>query len=284
MSKCCCLPAIGMYSPPEQGLRPLTLRIDTSLGGGLYVIGSGNPGSNRMARGYGLDEELIIDWGDGNVGTILSHTYAEQGEYVIKVYGGTGSQIMCGNKNLVECVDFGSFEPIGIRFRGSSNLVRVPSELPESIISLYQMFAECAKFNGDVSGWEVGRIKNFHGVFSECSVFNSDVSQWDMRNADDTSSMFAYCSVFNIDISQWDTSNVSDMSYMFAGTTEFNPNIGVWDVHNVLDMTLMFYEAEAFNQDLSNWCVENIPNEPGSFSTNTPQWTLPKPNWGAPCL
>jgi hypothetical protein len=35
-----------------------------------------------------------------------------------------------------------------------------------------------------------------------------------------------------------------------------------------------------FNQDLSNWDVSYIQNYGcDDFSTNTPQWTLPQPNF-----
>jgi len=43
-------------------------------------------------------------------------------------------------------------------------------------------------------------------------------------------------------------------------------------------MISMFYEADTFNQDISNWDVGNVLDCTG-FSYNTPQWTLPQPNF-----
>jgi len=40
----------------------------------------------------------------------------------------------------------------------------------------------------------------------------------------------------------------------------------------------MFSENSVFNQNLSSWNVSNVTNCVG-FSDNTPQWTLPKPNF-----
>ncbi len=45
----------------------------------------------------------------------------------------------------------------------------------------------------------------------------------------------------------------------------------------------MFYDAASFNQDLSGWCVEGIRSQPNDFRSGATSWTLPKPNWGAPC-
>ena len=43
-------------------------------------------------------------------------------------------------------------------------------------------------------------------------------------------------------------------------------------------MNGMFNGASSFNQDLSSWNVNNVFSY-DNFSTNTPNWTLPKPNF-----
>jgi hypothetical protein len=42
-------------------------------------------------------------------------------------------------------------------------------------------------------------------------------------------------------------------------------------------MNLMF-RSSIFNQDLEDWNVNNV-TECTDFSINTPQWTLPQPNF-----
>ena len=83
---------------------------------------------------------------------------------------------------------------------------------------------------------------------------------------------------FNQPIGNWDVSNVTGMSRMFFDAYSFNQPIGDWDVSNVTFMGSMFYNAISFNQNLSSWNVDGVKNCQ-LFSQNTPQWTLPKPNF-----
>ncbi len=78
------------------------------------------------------------------------------------------------------------------------------------------------------------------------------------------------------DITRVCTTYVTNMNELFRGTS-FNQDISAWDVSNVTDMGSMFADTP-FNQDLSNWDVTNVV-ECAFFSQNTPQWTLPKPNF-----
>ena len=84
--------------------------------------------------------------------------------------------------------------------------------------------------------------------------------------------------LFNVPMNNWDTSNVTNMGEMFSTNNEFNQDISNWDTSNVTQMWIMFRNATAFNQDISNWDVSNVINC-DYFSDNTPQWTLPQPNF-----
>jgi surface protein len=79
-------------------------------------------------------------------------------------------------------------------------------------------------------------------------------------------------------LNDWDVSSVTDMGNMFERASAFNQPIGDWDVSNVTDMSGMFSYNSAFNQDIGNWEVVNV-TQCTNFSDNTPQWTLPKPNF-----
>ena len=80
------------------------------------------------------------------------------------------------------------------------------------------------------------------------------------------------------DVTKVVTTKVTDMIVMLSYSEAFNQNLSSWDVSNVTDMTAMFYNAIAFNQNLSSWSVDGV-TECNNFSYDTPQWTLPKPNF-----
>jgi surface protein len=93
--------------------------------------------------------------------------------------------------------------------------------------------------------------------------------------------MFTGATAFNQDISSWDVSGVENMNGMFEDASNFNQDISSWDVSSVTNMGVMF-EGDllptTFNQDLSSWDVSNV-TFCSQFSRNTPDWTLPKPNF-----
>ena len=130
----------------------------------------------------------------------------------------------------------------------------------------------------DISQWNVSNVINMAGMFYNSTSFNLDISGWNVSNVLDMTGMFFNASAFNQDLSGWDVSNVANMAGMFVNASAFNQDLSGWNVSNVTDMSNMFFNASSYNQDLSLWNVEGVLNC-GSFSTNTPQWILPQPNF-----
>ena len=150
-----------------------------------------------------------------------------------------------------------------------------------NVTNMSFMFAnECDQFhsfNQDISFWDVSNVTNMSGMFSMAN-FNQDISQWDVSNVTNMNSMFYRSDYFNQPLHNWDVSNVTDMSFMFYITLNFNQDISQWNVSNVTNMRYMFERNTSFNRDLSVWSVQNVM-ECDRFSYNTPQWTLPQPNF-----
>lgn len=156
-----------------------------------------------------------------------------------------------------------------------------------SVTDMNNMFANAPNFNQPLDAWDTSAVQNMEQMFVLAAAFDQPLNNWDVSSVTSMRQMFSG-TPFNGDITGWDTGNVSDMSLMFSNASAFDQDISGWDVSGVTDMDFMFFsnasEEASFNQDLSAWCVEQFAEEPNGFSTNTDDhWTLPKPNWGAPC-
>jgi hypothetical protein len=180
-------------------------------------------------------------------------------------------------------VGFGYYEFVGIENWDVSN-----------VEEMMRMFNR-SSFNQPIGNWDVGNVWNMSGLFMS-SPFNQPIGDWDVGNVMISDAMFMYGS-FNQPIGDWDVSNISNMSGMFLWgygmpsqqqigpatyqsvppDNPFNQDISNWDTSSVTNMSQMF-QGTVMNQDLSNWNVNNV----GAciwFAKNTPNWTLPKPNF-----
>ena len=164
------------------------------------------------------------------------------------------------------------------------------------------MFSGAATFNQDIGDWDIANVLNLSHMFDGAVLFNQAIGNWNTANVTSMRYMFSNSS-FNEIISNWDTSNVLDMQGMFWNTTRFNQAIGDWNISRVTNTLHMFLQARAFNQPLSNWDTSNITDMEGMFNgawsfnqdlsnwevinvlscqdvySDTPVWTLPKPNF-----
>ena len=96
------------------------------------------------------------------------------------------------------------------------------------------MFAGARNFNGDLSRWDVGSVRNMGSMFLTARKFAGG------------------------DLSSWNTSKVTTCGMFACGDPSpsanvFNGDVSTWDVSSVTDMTNMFIRAAAFNQDISSW-------------------------------
>ncbi len=138
------------------------------------------------------------------------------------------------------------------------------------------MFYGCFKFNQPIGNWKTSTAYSFRDMFFNCSNFNQPLENWDVSNAFIFAGMFNSARSFNQPLNNWTIKKANTMAGMFANSN-YNQDISNWDVSQVTNMENMFYNS-TFNQNLSKWNVANV-SSCSNFALNTPNWTLPKPNF-----
>ena len=173
-----------------------------------------------------VDEDIVIDWGDGSTSTIaaggsasIQRHYSSNGNYDIEI---TGKGHLKFGSNSATRNNWTDIKHWGTLF--------VPT-------SCNKMFEGCTNIG---------------------TITATDAADFDLSNVTDMSVMFEDATNFNGDISGFNTSNVTNMADMFAFATSFNIDISSWDVGSVTDMRFIFYNATSFNQDLSGWDTSSV--------------------------
>ena len=159
--------------------------------------------------------------------------------------------------------------------------------------NMANMFENAAKFNQDVSSWNVSSVNDMSDMFSSAALFNNgavgDVGGKPLTWTTSTGTslvttmirMFVSAPKFNQDISSWNVSSVNNMGQMFRDAYLFNNGSTTNDrlhpltwvagigTSNVLAMNFMFNGATAFNQDITGWNVSGVTNMYGMFGGAT---------------
>ena len=250
-----------------------------------------------------------VDWGDGstsvNIAGDQSHAYRYAGTYTVAITDGFERIYLNGDLDnaakLQSIEQWGnvSWTSMGSAFSGAGNMIYNATDVPDlsDVTDTSCMFAGAIRFDGDLSGWDVSRVKNMSCMFATLpslddkvfddyfflvwpSVFNGDLSSWDVSSVTDMSGMFYDSNSFNSDLSSWDVSGVTDMSNMFYDANSFNGDLSSWDVSGVTDMSEMFRNANSFNGDLSSWDVSGVTDmsnmfyDANSFNGDLSSWDV----------
>ena len=224
-----------------------------------------------------------VDWGDGTVNNLNTHTYASGGSKTVKIYGYiTGWAFSDGGDKLkiTDVSQVGGLRISASAFYGCSNMTWTAIDAPVEVDSLNAVFRGCSLFNGDISGWDTSKVTTMGNMFRDCSAFNQDIGSWDTSNVVSMIGAFRDCSAFNQDIGSWDTSVCISMASMFNSASAFNQDIGSWDTSVCTSMARMFNSASAFNQDIGSWDVTALTDATdmlngSAFSTTNYDLLLP---------
>ena len=251
-------------------------------------VGSSGANEIRIPTNSAYTYSYTVDWGDGNIDSNvtgdITHTYATQGTYTVKIEG-TFPAIYFNNtgdvNKIIEILSWGTiqWQSMENAFYGCSNLnfdAITPPDLSQ-VTSLQNAFRGCSLFNGIMNNWNMGTITNISGLFMDCEIFNRPLDQWDTSSIIDMSYTFYNAREFNEPLDNWNTSAVTTLENFLYRARKFNQNINNWNVANVVNMEGAFYYTSAYNQPMNNWNVGNVTNTNNTFKGSS--FNSPIDNW-----
>ena len=225
------------------------------------------------------DSTYTVDWGDGTVENFTtdypSHIYAVADTHTVVVTGWINRVFFNNNATIrtkiVSIESWGShvWTTMEKAFWGCTNLEYDATDAPDLtfVSSMFSMFQDCAKLDGDLSSWDVSNVTSMRQMFMSATVFNGPLNDWDVSSVSDFFRMFFVASAFDQPLNNWDVSSATTTSGMF-GASFFNSSLEGWDLSNCSNASFMFQNAVAFNQPLDSWgdSILNINNMSGMFS------------------
>jgi Mycoplasma protein of unknown function, DUF285 len=128
-----------------------------------------------------------------------------------------------------------------------------------AFVLLDGQFWDAKSFNGDLSSWSVGNVRDMSFMLAAPSYVGGDLSRWDTSRVEKMWGMFKTAESFKGDgIWAWDVSNVRDFGRAFSGCYSMDADISAWNTSKAVLMDDMFLEAISFAGDLSLWDTRRV--------------------------
>ena len=178
-----------------------------------------------------------VDWGDGTVNTLNTHTYlTPTTNHEVKIFDSVSDFRYndggdCKKLISISCAvhQFFTINSSGTFF-GCENAVSFDIANPMTTgFNLASTFRQCSSATTiNTSTWDTALIQNFAGMFFDCFLANPPVGNFDMGLADNINNMFRNCISATPDTSTWNTPLLARATNAFDGATLANPVISGW--------------------------------------------------------
>ncbi len=178
-----------------------------------------NPGTYRLGL---IDNHLHINWGDGQEEKTKAnqpgHEYLQAGTYTITCSGTSSRMYFYNQAELRSIKQWGTsrWEKTEFAFSQCNNLHIAANDAPDlsKVKTMRGMFAHSAfTSNGNLSLWEVSKVRHMGILFFYALNFNDDISRWNVGNVNNFDRTFLGAKAFKQDISKWDFSRAT---YLFS--------------------------------------------------------------------
>ena len=179
-------------------------------------------------RGDNTSWDGITDWGDGTLDTNTTHTYTNNGVYLVKtkyILDESNNRNNNTRKKLIDCININNnMTDVSFIFKNCINVVEFSSTKwnTKNIINALAMFSSCTKLTTlDLSKCDASNITNMNSMFNECkSITTLDISNFNTNKVTDMDYMFYVCSkLTTLNISNFNMDNVTTYVNMFTNCT-----------------------------------------------------------------
>ena len=183
-----------------------------------------------------------INWGDGNTdvndGTVITHTYNEQGIYTVVINGdviGWNFNNAFGSTYITSVVHWGQLQlgqNLGGYFGDCPNLdLSSVSDVLDltGMTELTYMFGFCTSLTSinRIDEWNTSAVTNMFGMFSGCTLINFNIGTWDVGNVtnfdtfmDSATTTFSTTNL-NAIYNGWSASGVQPNCFAVFGGAEY---------------------------------------------------------------
>ena len=164
-----------------------------------------------------------VDWGDGNIDTTNTHTYAAGGTYTVTIEGAVNTFRFAASGDRLKILDvsnWGGFDIANDRtFQFCNNLDVTATDVPilSNVNSASSLFDRCNLTNVDFSAWDFSLCTSFYKSLSNNSSFSGNVEGIIHSGITDVRQAFNNTPLGNPDLSTWDVSGITNWSEALRG-------------------------------------------------------------------
>lgn len=127
-----------------------------------------------------------------------------------------------------------------------------------SALSMSMTFANNTEFRGDLSTWDVCKVRTTDSMFFNSGIVNSGIGRWNFRELQSAKSMFAAAKNISSELSfsRWNLEKCTDLSLMFAESSVTDNDIGEWKLLKEAITAGML--PASFRGRLHKWTTEQL--------------------------
>lgn len=189
---------------------------------------------------------VSVDWGDGNAETLTGktayspkHTYAEAGEYIVKL---TGSKftVVGGINDIIVYNDFKD----AVR-----EILSLKMPTDSTSVALINAFFDCTNLTGSIPAWD-DCITYAQNTYSGCRGLTGSIPAWgaNITNAQNT---YSSCRGLTGSIPAWGA-NITDAYATYSGCTGLTGNIPAWGA-NITNAGATYYNCTGLTGNIPAW-------------------------------